>query len=125
VRYFELYETDSVSLGIYNPSADQSVRNITSTRNPPITLKLLNRLKGIRNRRRRERENKLDFYPVIYGDKQVAEDGFELQLRELEQVKDEIALEIEKAEIAEKDMEHIKGMAQNAIRQADLSSSTR
>ena len=97
MRAYELYETAPAALGIYNPAQDKSARQTTSSRKPPITLKHLNRLKHIRNRRRKELEKKQAFLPVIYGDKELADADFDLQQRELEQIKDEIALQIDGA----------------------------
>ena len=114
MRYFELHEADPVALGIYNPAADKSIRRFTSTRKPVVTLGHLNKLKKIRVRRQKEREEKQKFLPVIYGDHDTADD-LGLQQRELEQIKDEIGLEIDAAEVSEKDREHIRLMALNAV----------
>jgi hypothetical protein len=115
MRAYELYETDAAALGIYNPAEDKSARQITDTRKPEITLKLLNRLKHIKNRRKRELKKKEAFLPVIYGDKEIAEDDYYSQKRELEQIKDEIGLEIDTAELNQEKKEHISSMAMNVV----------
>ena len=122
MRYYELFETDFVTLGLYDPNADRSAPEITDTRKPEITLRHLNLLKHQKKRKLRDKREKLAFYPQIYGDRDI-QDDFDLERRELEQIKDEISLEkdairleIDRASVAEKDREHIRSLANRALR---------
>ena len=88
MRYYELFETDFVTLGLYDPNAGRSAPEIIDTRKPEVTLKYLNRLKHQKKRKDRDKKETLAFYPQIYGSQDVDE-NFELQQLELEQIKDE------------------------------------
>jgi len=124
MRYFELFENKFISMGIYSPEEDQSTLKIRGY-NKPITLMLLNKLKKIRVRRQFERKKKLKILPVIYGDQDIA---FELQQQkiELDNLKDQISIEAEKANVEleknilereQEQWEHISSIADRTIRQ--------
>lgn len=117
MRYFELQESDPISVGLYDPAQDHTSGNLSDNGKPRLTLLHLNKLKHIRNRRRQDLQRKLEFLPSMYANGDVQEVSFELQKRELEQVKDEIALEIDKAEISADAKAHISSLALRAIEQ--------
>lgn len=116
MRYKEIHETRSASLGLYDPNNDHSKRSITGNRKPFITLRHLNRLKLIRCKNKRDRDAKMNLISTMYGDPQIRENEIEAQQQALENLKDEIAIEIKSAKISQKDRDHISSMALNAVK---------
>lgn len=110
MRYRELYETDPAALGLHR---------LVDRSKPTITLRDLNRLKKIRNTRLKALRQKEAFLPQIYGDPDMREDEHDLRQRELEQIKDEIGVQIDRAEIDADAKAHIADMALKAINKAD------
>ena len=116
MRYYELFETSPEAQGIYNRSRDKRQNDPASfSRRPPLTLRHLNRLKHIRNARLKAAKEKLAFLPKIYGDPNHIESQLEQTQHEIQMVKDQIALEIEAAEIDQDKKDHISAMAKRAI----------
>ncbi len=116
MRAFELYPDDFKALGLYNPENDrlrEKPRWATNARK--ITLRDLNRLKHIRNRRREEARKHSDLVRAMYGNSDIQ--GLELQQQEqqLETLRGQIALEIDAAEISAEDKDRISKMAMAAI----------
>lgn len=109
MRAYELLETDPAVLGL---------RRFMDRSKPTITLRDLNRLKKIKNNRRRELQKKHAFLPVIYGDPDLRDEEFDLRERELEQIKDEIGVVIDRAEMDAKDKAHIADMARRMIKKS-------
>ena len=109
--------------GRYDPAMDTlSMRRLSDTRKPRITLWHLNRLKKIRAIRRLEKLKKEDFVQMMYGDPDIEQQKENLELehekreQELQALKDEIALQIDKAEIDREQKDHISDMAMNAVK---------
>ncbi len=116
MRAYELYEKDPAALGIYNPQNDYSKPAVTDTRKPFITLRHLNKLKHIRRNRQREHDAKMALVSTMYGDPQLRENELEAQHQALENLKDEIANQIDAAEIDQKQKAHIEDMAMDAVK---------
>lgn len=116
MRAFELYGTDFQALGLYDPAKNKLRRrphpNMPKRR---VTLRDLHRLKHIRNRRRAEAEKHRDLVRTMYGNSDLRELGLERQEQKLETLRDQIAVEIDAAEISAEDKERINKMAMNAI----------
>ena len=111
--------------GRYDPAEDTlSIRRLGDTRKPRITLWHLNRLKKIRAVRRWEKLKKADFVQVMYGDPDLEQQKEDLEFehekreQELQALKDEVALQIDKAEIDREQKDHIRDMAMNAVKKA-------
>lgn len=138
MRAYELYETNLVALGVYDPADDElRRREFGDTRKPKITLRDINRLKHIRNARKREKEKKLEFVPVMYSDakfeQQASEQDLELErqkheleLAKLELERDQLELQndIEKAEIDHEQRSNIRKKAQAVADKAIRKKST-
>ena len=130
MRAWELYENDLRALGIYEPAEDRlGGREITDTRKNKLTLRVLNRLKHIRNARRAEKEKKDPIIAMMYGDETIRAEQEsidadrdklqqEIELARLELERDRMAIqqEIEAAELDNEQRQHIRAMAKNAIR---------
>ncbi len=130
MRAWELYENDLRALGIYEPAEDRlGGRELTDTRKGKLTLRKLNQLKHIRNARRAEKEKKAPILSMMYGDEtmraeQEAIDADrdrqqqELELAKLELERDKMAIqqEIEAAELDNEQRQHIRAMAQKALK---------
>lgn len=81
-----------------------------------ITLRHLHKLKLIRRRRDKELAQKRELMAVMYGGGQLMdEDEHEQEKQALELLKDEIALEIEAAKIAQDDKDRIADMARRTL----------
>jgi DNA-binding helix-hairpin-helix protein with protein kinase domain len=115
VRYIELNERRPVLSGIYGPQKDHSRHNVNDIRKPPLTLRHLNKLKHIRKNRQRAHDDKMSLVSTMYGDPQLREHEIEAQQQALENLKDEIANQIDAAEIDQKQKSHIETMAMNTI----------
>ena len=115
MRAFELYEANPTALGLYDPSLDQSGPSLTDTKISFITLRHLNKLKHIRRNRQREHDAKMATVSVMYGDPQIRENELEAQEQALKNLKDEIANQIDAAEIDQKQKSHIEDMAMDAV----------
>ena len=122
MRAFE-FITETAEPGRYNPAEDTlSIRRLSDTRKPRITLWHLNRLKKVRAARRLEKLKKEDFVQMMYGDPDIEQQKEDLELeheqkeQELQTLKDEIALQIDKAEIDREQKGHIRNMAMNAVK---------
>ena len=113
MRIKELYETSPTAQGIYDKNQDR--QNGSSNRIPRLTLRNLNRLKHIRNARKKAHKEKLEFLPKIYGNEDHLAARQQLEQDRLELIKDEIALEIEAAKISHDQKDHIADMAMRAI----------
>ena len=116
MRYKEIYETSGASVGVYDPNQDNSKPANTDTRKSVITLRHLNRLKHIRRKNQSDRDAKMDTVATMYGDPQLRENEIEAQQQALENLKDEIANQIDAAEISQKDNDRISAMAMNAVK---------
>jgi len=79
----------------------------TPTRKPKITLRHLNQLKHIRRRNQQAHDAKMALLPQMYSSERLADEA---------ELKDEISNEIDKAEIDEKQKQHIEQMAMNTIK---------
>ena len=115
MRAYELYETDPNSLGLYDQSQDHSGPSLADTRRSVITLRHLNKLKHIRRNRQREHDAKMALVSTMYTDPQIRENELETQQQALENLKTEIALQIDAAEINQKQKSHIEDMAMDAV----------
>ncbi len=116
MRYKEIHENNASALGIYDPPQDQSGPSLTDIRKPVITLRHLNKLKHIRRRHKRDHHIKMDLVSKMYGDPQLRENELEAQQQALENLKDEIANQIDAAEIDQKQKSHIENMAMDAVK---------
>lgn len=116
MKAYELYETDPAALGIYNPQNDHSKPKLGDIRKSVITLRHLNKLKHIRRNRQREHDAKMALVSTMYGDPQLRENELEAQHQALENLKDEIANQIDAAEIDQKQKAHIEDMAMDAVK---------
>lgn len=117
MRAYELFETDFVAMGLYDPQQDDfGSRKLGDTRKPPLTLQHLHKLKHIRNSRRRELEKKLELVGLMYTDPDRQQQSAALDLEHerqehaLKMMKDEIALEIAAAKMGKDKKEHIRHM---------------
>lgn len=115
MRAFEFYETNLSAIGIYNPNKDHSKPGVTDTRKPPLTLRHLNKLKHIRRHHQREHEAKMATVSAMYSDPQLRENELEAQQQALDNLKDEIANQIDAAEIIQKQKSHIEDMAMDTV----------
>jgi hypothetical protein len=79
----------------------------TTTRQPHLTLRHLNRLKHIRKRNQQAHDAKLSMLPQMYSGERLADEA---------KLKDDISNEIDKAEIDAKQKQHIETMAMNAVK---------
>jgi|SaaInlStandDraft_7_1057024.scaffolds.fasta_scaffold179755_1 hypothetical protein len=116
MKYKEIYETSSVSLGLYNPANDYSKPAIADTRKSFITLRHLNRLKHIRHNRQREHDKKMALLPIMYGDPQRQQNEIEAGRLELEKLELEITKLVDEAEIEQEQKSHIEDMAMTAMK---------
>ena len=119
MRAFELYPTDFQALGLYNPANDRlGKRPQLTTGNRKITLRGLNRLKHIRNRRRAEARKHANLVRAMYGNPDIRDQELQQQEQRLETLRGQIALEIDAAEIDQGQKERIRDMAKNAMRKS-------
>ena len=117
MRVYELYETEFEALGIYDPTDDGlSRRHQSGARGQKITLRHLNRLKHIRNRRRREQAKKQALVQTMYGNPDFRELELEQQEQKLETLQGQITLEIDAAKIDQETKDHIRQMALDGTR---------
>lgn len=130
MRAWELYENDLRALGIYEPAEDRlGQRQMTDTRTNKLTLRVLNRLKHIRNALRAEKEKKIGLLATMYGDDTLtaAQEAIdtdrdklqqEIELAKLELERDKMAIqqEIEAAELDNEQRKHIRSMARKALK---------
>lgn len=119
MRAFELYGEDFRALGLYDPANDRlRERPQSGARIPNFTLRDLNRLKHIRNRRRAETRKHSNLVRAMYGNPDLRELELQQQERQLETLRGQIALEIDAAEIDQGQKDHIRDMAKNAMRRS-------
>lgn len=117
MRAYELDEFDQQALGNYDPTEDRLGRlRRSGTNSQTITLRHLNKLKHIRNRRRRELEKKCALVQTMYGNPERRELELEQQERKLETLRGQIGLEIDAAEIDSGHKDRIRDMALSAMR---------
>ena len=129
MRAYELYErTNFIALGLYDPADDRlGRREPGDTRKPRITLRDLNKLKHKRNARQRELDKKAELAPVMYGDPELEhqaaerEAETEQQKHELQMLKGEFKLMIDRAEIDQEAKDHISDMARSAMKRRSKS----
>ena len=122
MRAYELYEDAFNAFGIKALGTDKLGKLLlTDTHKGKITLRHLNRLKKIRAIRRLEMLRKQRTVQTMYGDPDIKREAAELELEqekrehELQKLKDEIALEIDKAKIDQETKDHIRQMANKDI----------
>ncbi len=119
MRVFELYGTDFKALGLYNPENDRlSERPQWAANARKITLRDLNRLKHVRNRRREEARKHSNLVRTMYGNPDLRDLDLQQQEQRLETLRGQIALEIDAAEIDQGQKERIRDMARNAMRKS-------
>ena len=116
MRAFELYGTDFQALGLYNPANDRlREKPQYDAKIRKLTLRDLNRLKHIGNRRRAEARKHSNLVRAMYGNSDLRELELQQQEQRLETLRGQIAFEIDAAEISTEDKEHIRRMAMDAI----------
>lgn len=126
MRAFELYEFSPAALGIYQSQDGRSGANIDDVRIPRLTLRHLNKLKHIRNRRQIEHDRKIAELPKIYGDDDLGGDRaeaenerleHELEMAKLDLERDKLKIEneIDEAELDDKKRQKINSMAMRAV----------
>ncbi len=128
MRAHELLEDAGlVALGLYDPARDRlHTRTPGDARKPGITLRQLNRLKRIRNVRRKAQEKRQELVRVMYADPDLAQQTREQEREleydrrqyELERLKDEISKIVDQAQVDQEGRDHVKDMAQQAIERA-------
>lgn len=81
-----------------------------------LTLRHLNKLKHIRKKIKKERQDKLNLVSAMYADPNQQAQQLEVQENSLENLKDEISNLIDAAEIEQDKKAHIQSMAINAVK---------
>ena len=94
----------------YDLNRDHSKPAVPDNRKPQITLRHLNRLKHIRRRNKIEHDQKLALLPVMYSGE---------RLQQLEELESDISDQIDAAKIEQKEKDHIRDMALNAIKKGE------
>ena len=92
---------------IYKRLNEENHIETGGTRSTTITLRQLNRMKHIRQREKRDLDQKLALLPVMYSGE---------RLQELENLEDDIADQIDSAKLDNESKKHISDMALRAIR---------
>ena len=119
MRAFELCPDEFQALGLYNPESDRLREGPHWAANiRKITLRDLNRLKHIRNRRREEARAQSNLVRAMYGNPDLRELDLQQQEQRLDTLRGQIALEIDAAEIDQGQKDRIRDMAMSAIKKS-------
>ncbi|MGB0683721.1 MAG: hypothetical protein ACPGOV_13490 [Magnetovibrionaceae bacterium] len=126
MRAYELYETNLIAQGVYDPSQDTIGQlELRSLRKATITLRDVRRLNKIKKARRKAQKQKLALVSAMYSEDQLGNDGdlerarleYEKEVAQLELEKQRLAIqrEIDDAEIDLKQREKISKMAMRSL----------